>query len=263
MSPKHIGAAVAAVIAIALLLILNPITIIDAGHRGVVTSFGKVSDTILDEGIHWRTPIVQKVREIDVRTIKGQTETLAYSKDTQTVSIEGAVNFHLQSDAVNKLFQEIGVDYVSKVIDPAVQEAVKTTVAEYTAQELLDKRGEVKDKILMSVKDRLAPKYIVVEDYSIINFDFSDAYEQAVEAKQVAQQNALQAENKLKQVEFEAAQRVASAEAEAEAIRIQAQAINSQGGQDYVELQKIDKWDGKGCTSYCGMDASTGLLISR
>jgi regulator of protease activity HflC (stomatin/prohibitin superfamily) len=125
-----------------------------------------------------------------------------------------------------------------------VQESVKAATAQFTAQELIELRPKVKDEIRRHLAERLHARHIVADDFSIVNFDFSDSYEQSVEAKQVAQQNALKAENDLRRIRVEAEQRIAQATAEAEAIRIQAEAIRSQGGSEYVQLQAIAKWDG-------------------
>lgn len=231
-------------IVLVLFLILNPFVIIGAGERGVVQNWGAVSDKVLEEGIHWRVPIQQHINKIDVRTVKMEVPAVAYSKDIQTVESLIALNYHLSVDKVNKVFQEIGKDFESRVISPAVQEVVKATTARFTAQDLIEKREQVSDEIRMSLTERLAQSNIIVDALSIVNFDFSDEYEKAVEAKQVAQQSALKAENDLKRIKTEAEQRVAQATAEATAIKIQAEAITQQGGENYVQLKAIERWNG-------------------
>lgn len=225
-------------------LILNPIVIVRAGQRGVILEWGAVSDKILDEGINWVMPIKNDVKKMDVQTQKLTIKTLAYSKDIQTVESELALNYNLRSEYVNLLWQEVGGDYQSRIIDPAIQESVKSATAKFTAQELIEQRPRVKEEIKIELNNRLT-KYFTITEFSIIDFSFSDEYEKAIEAKQVAQQNALKAENDLNRIKVEAEQRVAQATAEAEAIKIQAQAITQQGGQSYVDLQAIQKWDGK------------------
>lgn len=238
----------AGVIATALLIFVSifwPFTQVDAGHSGVVLNWGAASGTVWQPGLHFRVPIMQKVAIIDTRTVKHEVQALAYSKDIQTVDAKVALNYHVDSQSVNWIYQNIGRDYEVRVIDPSIQESVKAATAKFTAQELIEQRPKVKDEIKVQLLDRLSAKHLVVDDFSIVNFDFSDEYEKAVEQKQVAQQDALKAENTLKQVQIEAEQRVAQARAEAEAIKIQAQAITQQGGQSYVDLQAIQKWDGK------------------
>lgn len=239
--------AVVAVLVFALILIsiLNPFVKISAGERGVVLNWGAVSDKVMTEGLHLRIPIMQKIVQMDVKNIKHEVEAVAYSKDIQTVDAKVALNYHLDPNNVNKLWQEIGKDYESKIIDPSIQESVKAATALFTAQELIEERPKVKEEIKNQLFERLNGRHIVVDDFSIVNFDFSDAYEQAVEKKQVAQQDALTAKNTLEQVKMEAEQRVTQAEAEAKAIKIQAEAITQQGGRDYVQLKAIEKWNGQ------------------
>lgn len=252
-----------AIILLVLVLILNPFVIITAGHRGVIQTWGAVSDKVLTEGIHWRTPIAQSVIKVDVRTVKYEVDAAAYSKDIQTVDAKLALNYHLNPDKVNKIIQEIGSDYESRIINPMIQESLKSVAAKFTAQELIEKRESVKDEIKAGLGERLSARNITVDELSIVNFDFSSQYEKAVEEKQVAQQDALTAKNKLEQVKFEADQRVAQAEAEAKAIQIQAQAITQQGGEDYVNLKWIEAWEKGGSkvpTTIIGEDGGSFLF---
>lgn len=225
--------------------ILNPFIMVGAGERGVVLTWGAVGDKVLGEGLHVVVPIMQKVVIVDIKTKKHEVPAVAYSKDLQTVDTIIALNYHPAADTVNKLYQEIGADYESRVIDPAIQESVKATTALFAAQDLIEQRSKVKDEVKRHLFERLSGKYIVIDDFSIVNFDFSDNYERAVEQKQVAQQQALKAENELKRIKIEAEQRIAQAEAEAKAIKIQAEAITQQGGKDYVQLKAIEKWNGQ------------------
>lgn len=231
-------------VAIVLILIFNPFVIINAGNRGVVLNWGAVSNDVMGEGIHWKIPIQQEVKEINVRTVKMEVPAAAYSKDIQTVDSKIALNYHLLPDKVNTIYQTLGTDFENTIIGPAVQESVKAVMAKYTAQDLVEKREVVRDEIKAILSERLTDKSIFVDSFSIMNFDFSDSYEQAVEGKQVSGQNALKAENDLKRVKFEADQRVAQAEAEARAIKIQAEAITQQGGAEYVNLKAVEKWNG-------------------
>lgn len=230
-------------VALVLLIVLFPFKIINAGHRGIVLNGGRV-ETIVEEGIRFKFPVFRKIIEIDVQTQKLETEALAYSKDIQTVTTKLALNYHLKPELVENLWNEVGNDFTSRLIDPAIQESVKAATAKFTAQELVEQRPKVKDEIKTELFNRMA-NYFVVDEFSILDFSFSDEYEKAVEAKQVAQQAALKAENDLKRIETESQQRVVQAEAEAKAIEIQAKAVTQQGGQDYVQLQAILKWDGK------------------
>ncbi len=218
---------------------------IGAGERGVITTFGKASDSVKSPGLHFNVPLIQSVHKLDVQTQKYVAHAGAASKDLQTVSTETSVNYALESASVVELYVTIGKDYEARIIQPAVQEVVKAATAQYTAEELITKRQEVKDKIDIGLKDRLSQRGIVVQEILITNFDFSASFNAAIENKVTAEQQALAAKNKLEQIKYEAEQRITQATAEAEAIRIQAQAIQAQGGAEYVQLQAISKWNGQ------------------
>lgn len=245
MENKSIKFVIITVIAIAIVCMINPFVIIRAGHRGVVLNWGAVSNDVLNEGIHFRMPIKQSIQSIDVQMQKEQVDSSASSKDLQIVTSKIALNYHLDPDKVNQLWQKIGSSYKERIIDPAIQEAVKASTAKYTAEELITKRDQVKEEIKTTLKDRLQNEFIMVDEFSIVNFDFSQSFNAAIEQKVTAEQNALAAKNKLEQIKFEAEQRISQAKGEAEAIRTQAQSISQQGGAEYVRLKTIEKWDGK------------------
>ena len=235
-----------------LMLFFGSFKLIGAGERGVILTLGAVQDNIMGEGFNLKLPFFQSVKTLDVKTHKHEVKTLAYSKDIQTVDSTIALNYHLDPLAVNKLWQEIGKDYEIRIIDPSVQEAIKVVTAKFTAQNLIEQRTEVREEIKVELLGRLTPHHIIVDEFSIVNFDFSDAYEKAVEEKQVAQQQALKAENDLRRIKVEADSRIAQARGEAEAIRIQAQAITQQGGREYVNLKWVEKWNGQLPTTNLG-----------
>lgn len=234
---------------IVVLVILNPLVIVNAGERGVVLNWGAVSDTILDEGIHLRVPVMQKVVKMDVKVQKEERGASASSKDLQIVTSKVAINYHLDPMKVNQLWQEVGYDYSNRIISPAIEEFVKKTTAYYTAEELITKREDIKNDLKLAITENLLKNNILVNDIFITSFDFSDGFNRAIEAKVTAEQNALKAKNDLERVKMEAEQKVTQAKADAESIRIQSQAITQRGGKDYVQLQAIEKWDGKLPTS--------------
>jgi len=227
-----------------LIVIFGSFVIVGAGERGVVITLGKVSDTVFTEGLHFKIPIIQNIEKLDVKTQKEQVDASAASKDLQTVTAKVALNYHLDATNVNRLWQSIGSDYKTRIIDPAIQEAVKAVTAKYTAEELITMRPQVKEDAKLALTERLTKEFIIVDELSIVDFDFSPSFNDAIEAKVTAEQNALAAKNKLEQIKYEAEQRVTQAKGEAEAIRIQAQAIQNQGGAAYVNLKAVEKWNG-------------------
>ncbi len=227
-----------------LVLWLAPFTSVSAGYRGVVLRGGKVV-RVLDEGYQYKSPVIESVTEVDIRTQVEAAQASAASKDLQTVNTKVAVNYNVIPDKVEFMWNSVGKDFKSVLIDPAIQEAVKSATAKHTAEELITQRQEVKDEITATLHDRLASSgFLNVTQVSLTDFDFSESFNAAIEAKATAVQNAEAAKNKLVQVQYEAQQQVEQAKAQAETIRIQAQAINAQGGADYVQLQAIKAWDG-------------------
>jgi regulator of protease activity HflC (stomatin/prohibitin superfamily) len=244
MSVKAIVAIAVGLVLISFLILVNPFVVVTAGHRGVVMNWGAVSQEIMGEGLHWRTPIVQSVQIMDVQIQKEEVAASAASKDLQELNAVVALNYHIDPSKVNILYQSIGMDFTKRIIDPAIQEAVKASTAKFTAEEVITKRAAVKEDIKEALTIRLAREYIIVDEVSIKEFDFSKSFNDAIEAKVTAEQQALQAKNVLERVKFEAEQRIAQATAEAEAIRIQADSISKQGGDNYVQMKAIEKWNG-------------------
>lgn len=233
------------IVIIGLALLLNPFVIVSAGERGVVLNWGKVSDTVLDEGIHWRTPFSQSIEKMDVTINKEEAESNAASKDLQSVTAKVALNYHVRPEKANVVYQNYRQGYGERLLMPAIQEVIKSVTARYTAEELVTKRESVKDDMVKLLKERIEAQNIIVDNISITNFEFSGQFNAAIESKQTAVQNALKAKNELETVKIEAEKRVTEAKAEAEAIRIQAEAIMQQGGDNYVQMKAIERWDGK------------------
>jgi regulator of protease activity HflC (stomatin/prohibitin superfamily) len=164
----------------------------------------------------------------------------------QDVWIGVVVNYHVDENKVAEIYSQYkSVDnFEANVIEPIIREVVKSTSAQYTAEELVTKRAEFGDKVNLVLAERFASKDAILERFSVTNFEFSHAFTQAIENKVTAVQNAEAAKNKLEQIKFEAQQTIETAKATAEAQRIQAQSLAAQGGVDYVNLKAIEKWDG-------------------
>lgn len=220
----------------------NALKTVGPGSRGVVFSkFGGIQDVVLDEGLHFIIPFIETIIPVDVRIQKAQTGATASSKDLQTVSSTIAVNYHINPDKVNVVYQEIGIYFKERVIDPAVQEAMKAATAQYTAEELITRREDVKDLIKVNLISRLSPFNIIVDEFNIIDFSFSKSFDMAIESKQTAEQQALKAKRDLERIKIEAEQMIARAKAESESQRIQRETISP----IILQLRAIEKWDGK------------------
>ncbi|MBI5746979.1 MAG: prohibitin family protein [Nitrospirae bacterium] len=237
--PKLVALVIAGIII--LIILGSSFRTIGAGERGVVFSqIGGVKDLILDEGLRFKIPFVEDIIKIDVRTQKAQTEASAASKDLQTVSSTIAVNYHVDPSKANKVYQEIGLSYKDRMIDPAVQEAVKAVTAQFTAEELVTRRSEIKDQIKESLAKRLLVFNVIVDGFNIVDFSFSPQFNTAIEAKQTAEQQALKAKRDLDRIKIEAEQKITQAKAEAESQRLQKETISP----IILQLRAIEKWDG-------------------
>lgn len=227
-----------------LVLAFNSYITVPAGRRGVLTTWGKVDPIPYGEGLHFVSPVGQRVEMVNVQTLMGQVDADSASKDLQTVHARISLNFHVTPEKAAVLYQTLGVGYWDSVIVPSLQEAVKAATAKFTAEELITKRPDVRELIRAALSTRLAPHDITVDELSIVNFNFSPSFNQAIEAKVTAAQQKLKAEMDLQRIDVEAQQKISMARAEAETIKIQAEAVKAQGGAEYVQLKAIEKWNG-------------------
>lgn len=227
-------------------VLIDSIVIVPAGHRAVKMRFGAVQG-ILTEGIHFIVPFVNSTELIEVRTRKEESQASAASKDLQIVTTILALNFHAEPGQVDDLYRNVGRDYVSRIIDPAVQESLKVVTAQYTAEELVKFRSRVKDEVEKEITERLAVYNLTVEPngLSIVNFDFSPEFNKAIEEKQVAQQQAEKQRYVLQQAELEKQTQITRAQGAAEAARLTAAALQAQGGGLVIAREWIEKWNGQ------------------
>ncbi len=242
------GAVTVVAVVVIVFLAFTSFTTISAGSRGVLLTFGKPSDKVLGEGIHFKIPMAQTIVKIDTKIKKGEIDTGAASKDLQDVTATIAVNFHADPERVNTLYQTIGLDYASRVIDPSVREVMKAVIARYTAGELITQREDVKNNIKAQLRERLIAFNVILDDFSIVNFSFSKGFTDAIEAKQTAEQLAIKAQRDLERIKIEAEQKIAQAQAEAESLRLQKTNVT----QELIKLREIEmqtkaieKWNGQ------------------
>lgn len=217
---------------------------VPTGHQGIVLRWSAATGAMKAPGLYWVIPIRDSVDPVSVQ-IQERTRTVeAASNDLQDVDATITVNYHVMPSGAAKLYQEVIRDYRTAIIDPAIEDIVKGSTASYTPEEMLQNRSALRDSILSELRTRLQEYEINVTNVAVTNLKFSAQYTQSIEDKVIAEQRALEAENKLRQVEFEAQQEIERARAEAEKIRIQAEAIQAQGGMEYVMLQMIQAWNG-------------------
>lgn len=246
------------IVAIIFFFSINPFVQIGAGERGVVMNWGRVQNQILSEGLHLRVPFMQSVQKVSVRVQKSDVKTSGASKDLQDVGLELVVNWRINTDKVNRVYQLIGDEQavLDNIILPAVSEMAKAASAKKTAEEIITKRQELKQDIDNLLVSRLANYGIILSDVSIIDIRFSDEFNRAIEAKQVAEQEAKQAIFKAEQAKNDAIARVNMAEGQAKAQQLQQQALTA----ELLQKMAIDKWDGRFPT-YMGTTTMPFLTI--
>ena len=239
-------AALAIAVFLALIVLPNCFATVPVGSTGIMLTMGKVEDTALPEGMHFKIPFVQKIVSMDNRVKKLELSTEAFSKDIQTVSATLAVNYRLQTEKTFEIYKTTGTAYEDNLIVPATHEVLKSVCAQYTAEELISKRAESSDKMRDELDAKLSQIGISITDFNIIDFDFSDEFISAVESKQVAEQlkkkAATENETAIAQAEREKQVSIKQSEAEAERVRIAAEAqaqstlIAAQAEADAVKL---------------------------
>jgi|SRR5919199_4957573 regulator of protease activity HflC (stomatin/prohibitin superfamily) len=224
-------------------LILKPFAIVGAGERGVMMRFGKVQDAILDEGIHPILPIVTSVKTLSVRVQKTDMKADAASKDLQSITTDLAVNWNVDPAKVNQVYQQVGDEeqIVISILSPAISEVLKAATSKKTAEEIITKRTELKTEIDNSLKKRLQPYGVIVRDVSLINFGFSPEFSKAIEAKQIAEQEAKQAEFAVQKATQDAQAEINRAKGQAEAQRLQRQTLTP----EILQQKAIEKWNGQ------------------
>jgi len=238
---------VGAIVIAGLFLLGGVFGTVGAGERGVLLQFGAVTGEIKDEGLYYKIPFVQEVVLMSTQIQKYTAPATSSSKDLQVVSTEVTLNFQLAASQVGEIYRTMRRDYQSRIIQPFIQEAVKSTAANYDAEELITQRPRVKDELQQLMTERLAPLGMGVVELSITDFQFSPAFQDAIEAKVRAVQQALEAENALERVKFEAEQEITRATAEARSLELQKGQVTDQ----LLELRRIevlqmamDKWNG-------------------
>lgn len=228
--------------------------VVYAGHVGVMTEWGAVQPDSYPEGFYWESLFGEKIINMDARVQKRVAEASASSKDLQVVTTTIALNYRLDASAAVTIYQDIGslAAVEGTIIDPVLQEAVKTTTARYNAEELITRRPSVKAEITQYVTASLERSNVLVTDLSIVDFKFDNKYQDAIEAKQVAEQKALTAQNDLRRIKVEADQAQARAEGEAGAMLIEARAEAEQNEllsatltPALIQWQAIQRWDGQ------------------
>ena len=247
--PKGLGKklVIVVIVLVALMVIGGSVGTVGAGQQGVLLRFGAVTGEVKGEGLYFKVPFMHQVVLMSTQIQKYTAPATSSSKDLQVVSTEVTLNFQLAATDVGEIYRTMRRQYETRIIQPYIQEAVKSVTANYNAEELITQRPAVKSELQSLMAERLTPLGMNVVQLSITDFQFSSAFQQAIEAKVTAVQQALEAENALARVDFEAQQEIVRAQAEARGLELQKAQVTPQLirlRQIEVQRTAVEKWNG-------------------
>lgn len=228
---------------VALLLVVTSFYIVSPGHRGVKVTLGKVEQRSFANGLGVKWPFISKVIQMDVRTQKMTEKTTSYTSDVQTAVLEYVFTYDLNPETVHVLYETVGKDYESKKVVPILNDVLKDVIGKWQAQDLVSNRDKARLDVLAALNERLDKRFFGNISFQIINIDYSDNFEQAIENKVIAEQEAQRAANNTVRIKEEAQQKIITAKAEAEAMQIKAEALQKNKG--LTEYEAVLRWDGK------------------
>ena len=247
---------IAVIVAAAVILVFNCFSVVDEGYIGVKYQFGKIVDSSLSAGLNFHIPFIEEIKPVDIREQIYSVQTNAYTSDTQTVdNLSLKLNYCYDPTQLSDIIRSTGIDNVeTKLLVPNVAKISKNEIGKVRAEDLVQSRSEIQDSIYEVLKDTLVPNGIVVTAFAIENLDFDDAFEQSIQAKVIAAQDALKMQNKTVEREEEARQKVIAAQAEADSQKIKAEAeayaievVQEQLAKspNYIDYLKINNWNGE------------------
>lgn len=238
------------VILFILITIYGSYSKINSGEVGLKVRFGKIIDTSLNEGFNFKIPYIEKVVKVNIKVQKVELKTESSTKDLQTVNTMLAVNYRVEKNKAVQLYKNVGNSYEKTILTPAIQESIKAVMSNYNAEETITLRNKVSDECLDEIQTKVEKYGIVIEDFNMIDLDFSPAYSQAIEEKQVAEQKVLTAKQELEKSKIDSEKKVIEAEATKKANDLLKQSLTD----EVIAKQFIEKWNGQLPTTYAGND---------
>ena len=230
--------------------LFNSFTTIKSGEVGLRVRFGKIIDSNLEEGLNFKLPYVEKIVKVNIKVQKVELLTESSSKDLQTNTTQLAINYKVDKESAVSLYKTVGNNYEQTILVPAIQESIKSVMSGYTAEQTITMRNEVSGNGLKEIQSKVEKYGITIEDFNILDLNFSEAYSQAIEEKQVAEQKVLTAQQELEKAKVEAEKKLVEAKATKEANDLLKKSLT----EDVLLKQFIEKWDGKLPTTYAGED---------
>ena len=240
---RILNKAIYSVLAVCMALYLSACGQVDNGERGLYVVWGETQQDVLSEGVYFYNPFTTSLVTIDTKE-KIWTEAItSFSSDVQEVKIIFQLAYYPQRAEIANLYKEFGGDFIDKILPPATYGVIKEVTGRYTAVDLVTKRAEVTSEISKKLQTILEDRKVVVTKFDIVELDFRDEFEKAVEAKVIATQQAEKAKNDTLRIQEEAKQKVIQAEAEARAMAIKSEALSK--NKALVEYEAVLKWNGE------------------
>ena len=223
--------------------VLSSFQTIESGEVGLKVRFGKIVDSSLNEGLNLKIPYIEQIKKVNIKVQKSEITVESSTKDMQTIMTTIAVNYRVDSKKASNLYRTVGNNYEITVLEPAIKESIKSAIAKYNAEEITTKRSDVSANCLKALQEKVLKYGIIVEDFNLTDFSFSQEYTKAIEEKQVAEQ-------KLQKTKLEAEAKIVEAEATKKSNDLLKQSLTD----ELIAKQFIEKWDGKLPETYAGGD---------
>lgn len=227
-------------VAIVVLLFLLSFTTIKSGEVGIRVRFGKVVSKT-NEGVNFKVPFIERIERMNIKVQKAEVRTNSSSKDLQEVDMSLAVNYKVDSKKAVNLYKTVGTGYREVILEPAIEESIKAVTSKYTAEELITNRSEVSQKSMEELSKKVEKYGIIVNDFNITNFNFSEEFNKAIEEKQVAEQKVLTAKQELEKEKIEAEKKIVKAESEKKANELKEKSLTD----NIIKEKFIEKWNGE------------------
>lgn len=224
-----------------LITLLSSFKTIKSGEVGLKVRFGKITDTSLSEGLNLKIPYIEKIVKVNIKVQKVELTTESSSRDLQTITTKLAVNYNVEKKSATALYKNVGKTYEQTILLPAIQESIKAVMSKFTAEEVITKRNQVSDLCLEEIQSKVKKYGINIDDFNIIDLDFSAEYTKAIEEKQVAEQKVLTAKQELEKEKIEAEKKLVKAKAEKEANELKKQTLTD----NIIKEKFIEKWNGE------------------
>ncbi len=226
---------------IILIFIFGSLRTIKSGQVGIRVRFGKVVKTQMNAGVNFKIPVIEKIVKMNIQVQKAEIETESSSKDLQLVNMKLAVNYKIDGTKATKLYKNVGTKYEDIILQPAIQESVKAVTSKYTAEELITKRNEVSNECIKELENKVKKYGLIIDNFNITNFSFSEEYNKAIEEKQIAEQKVLTAKQELEKAKVDAEKKIVQAEAEKQANDLKQLSLTD----NIIKEKFIEKWNGE------------------